>query len=165
MQLKNNEMMKKYFIKVLMITTMLSCNEANKKPNPTQDEVKNEKHSLQDMPTNHINAWTDGCGFSFELGNDIIYPKQSLVIKDVKIDFYEKSRYISFSNSGLGCCLDKNKNEIYFGADLLKFEMMSNNSIKVFFPQKSFWKISRISDREIYIYNEKNKAKYTEFID
>ena len=31
MQLKNNEMMKKYFIKGLMIITMLSCSEANKK--------------------------------------------------------------------------------------------------------------------------------------
>ena len=176
--------MKKYFIKVLMITTMLSCNEANKKTNPTQDEVRNEKHSLQDMPTNHINAWSDGCGFSFELVNDsiwafgdkyikyerlndsifnIIYPKQPMVIKDVEIEFYEKSRYISFSKSGLTCCLDQNKNEIIFGADRLKFQKLSNNSIKVSCPQQSQWKISRVSEREIYIYNDRNRTKYSAY--
>jgi len=185
MQLKNNEMMKKYFIKVLMITTMLSCNETNKKTNPTQDEVRNEKHSLQDMPTNHISAWSDGCGFSFELNDsiwafgdkyikyerlndsifNIIYPKQPMVIKDVEITFYEKGRYISFSKSGLGCCLDQNKNEIIFGADRLKFQKLSNNSIKVSCPQQSQWKISRVSEREIYIYNDRNRTKYSEFKD
>jgi hypothetical protein len=182
----NNEMMKKFFIKVLMITTILSCNEANNKTNATQDDVRNEIHSLQDMPTNHINAWSDGCGFSFELGNDsiwafgdkyikyerlndsifnIIYPNKPMVIKDAEIEFYEKSRYISFSNSGLTCCLDKNKNEIIFGADRLKFQKLSNNSIKVYFPLQSRWTISRVSDREIYIYNERNRTKYTQFED
>lgn len=165
---------------------MLSCNEGSKKINQSQDEERNESHSLQEMPTNRINAWSDGCGFSFELGNDfiwalgdkyikyerlndtmfhIIYPKQPMVIKDIEIKFYNKSRFISFSNSGLTCCIDHEKNEIIFGADRLKFQKLSNNSIKVSFPQQSHWKISRVSEREIYIYNDRNRTKYSQFID
>ena len=169
-----------------MITTMLSCNSGSKKTNPSQDEGGNETHSLKDMPTNHINAWSDGCGFSFELLKDsmwalgiafvkyerlndslfnITYPKNPMIIKDIRIDIYENSRFINFSNSGLGCCLDKNKNEIIFGADRLKFQKLSNNSIKIYFPQQSQWKISRVSEREIYINNERNRTKYTQFED
>lgn len=178
--------MKKYFITILLVTIIVSCNQGSKKTNTNPNEGINKMALSQEMPTSHINAWRDGCGFSFELGNDtiwalgahiikynrlndslfeIIYPKYPTVIKDVRIENYENSRKISFSNSGLACCLDKTKNEIYIGADRLKFERLSNNSIKIFYPQQSRWKISRVSDREIYIYNEKNKTKYNRFQD
>lgn len=177
--------MKKILIKILFITTITSCNIANEKKYQ-ENEAEKDKHPLQNMPTNNINAWSDECGFSFELhtnsiwafGSEIIkyerlndsifnitYPENVTIIKDVKIESYENKRYISFSNSGLSCCLDQNKNEIIFGADRLKFQKIANNSIKIFFPKKSSWNISRISDREIYIYNKKNRVKYTEFND
>jgi hypothetical protein len=176
--------MKKYFVKALLLTTIISCNVESDKINPPKNEIKQDISIVQNMPTNNISAWSDGCGFSFEFHNNsiwamgvenikyerlndsifnIIYPNKPMVINDVKIESNENSRYISFSNSGLTCCLDKN--EIIFGADRLKFQKLSNNSIKIFFPKKSTWKISRISDREIYISNEKNRIKYTEFND
>ena len=177
-------MMTKYISTVFLITTILSCNEVSKKTEQTLNEDGNQTHSVQDMPTNHINAWSDGSGLSFELHNDsiwalgdefikyerlndsifnIIYPKNPMVLKDIKIEIYENSRYMIFSNSGLSCHLDKN--EIIFGADRLKFQKLSNNSVKVYYPQQSKWKISRVSNTEIYIYNEKNKTKYRQFLD
>jgi len=170
-------MLKKYFITVSLITTILSCHEEIKKPD--------SKH-IENMPTNHINAWSDGCGFSFELLHDsiyalsgtfikyerlndslfnVIYPKYPMIVKDTRIDIYENNRFISFSNSGLTCCLDKNNNEIIFGADRLKFQKLSDNSVKIYYPEQSRWKISRVSDKEILIYNETNRTRYIEFRD
>lgn len=178
--------MKKYFIKALLLTTIISCNIESEKINPPKNDAKQDISLVQNMPTNNINAWSDGCGFSFELHSNsiwamgvenikyerlndstfnIIYPNNPITINDVKIEFYENSRFISFSNSGQTCCLDQNKNEIIFGGDKLNFQKLSNNSIKVFFPTNSIWKISRVSDREIYITNKKNRIKYTAFND
>jgi len=178
--------MKIKLISFLFTTLIISCNLGNKKTNTDHKVEVIETTLSNEMPTNHINAWMDDCGFSFEFNGDtiwalgehkiryerlndslfeIFYPEKPMIIKDVRIENYEGSRYISFSNSGLGCCLHKTKNEIQFGADRLSFQKISDNSIKVFFPHKSFWKISRVSEREIYIYYEKNKIKYTEFKD
>ena len=99
-------MIKKYFITVSLITIILSCNQASKEANTSSNDGRNQTHSLQDMPTNHINAWSDRCGFSFELHHDsiwafgdefikyerindslfnIIYPKKTMIIKDVRL--------------------------------------------------------------------------------
>jgi len=119
-----------------MSTIIISCNydrESNKSSKVSEKLLKTEV-----MPTNHINAWADRCGFSFEFSLDTIwalgvsnfrykklndslfeiyYPEKNQILKDVRKDNYESGRYISFSNSGLSCCIDKTKNEIYFGAD------------------------------------------------
>jgi len=139
-----------------MSTIIISCNydrESNKSSKVSEKLLKTEV-----MPTNHINAWADRCGFSFEFSLDTIwalgvsnirykklndslfeiyYPEKNQILKDVRKDNYESGRYISFSNSGLSCCIDKTKNEIYFGADWLKFQILNNSSIKVFYPKKT----------------------------
>ena len=58
-------MMTKYISTVFLITTILSCNEVSKKTEQTLNEDGNQTHSVLDMPTNHINAWSDGNGLSF----------------------------------------------------------------------------------------------------
>jgi len=178
--------MKKYFIKALLLITIISCNIESEKINPSKNEAEQDISLVQNMPTNNINAWSDECGFAFELHSNsiwamgvenikyerlndstfnIIYPNNPITINDVKIESSENSRYISFSNSGQTCCLDKNKNEIIFGADRLKFQNISKNSIQIFFPTNSIWEISRVSDRYIYISNKKNRIKYTAYND
>lgn len=180
--------MKRTFTFILSIIIITSCNYNNetKKNSIIPKNEENKKLLSLEIPTNHINAWMDKCGFSFELNTDtmwamgehnirykrlndslfeVYYPENYRILDDIRIENYDGGRFISFSNSGLGCCVDKTKNEIYFGADRLFFKIINANTIKVFYPQKSIWKISRISEREIYIYNEKNKIKYTEFTD
>jgi hypothetical protein len=184
--MKKSNRMKEVIGVFLMTIVFMSCNYNGSNKSETESHETESNHSLnQEMPTNRIHAWSDGCGFSFELhegtmwafdGNEIrynrlndsifevIYPEKPQIFKNFKIQTYEGGRYISFDKNQ-AYCLDETKNEIPFGADRLKFEIVSSNSIKVFFPKKSTWKISRISDEEIFIYNEKNKVEYKRFLD
>jgi hypothetical protein len=105
---------------VIVVITMLSCNPQSRKTGSCQDEGKKDKHSFMDMPANHINDWSDGCGYPFEFSsysisafggtfinyqtlNDrilhVIHPPKPMVIEDVEIESYEKVRYIGFSNN------------------------------------------------------------------
>ena len=176
-----------YFItiSIFFVAGCNGCDKAKSGKNVVRESVLGSAKENQGMPTNYINAWADACNFSFELGNDTIYalggyfirykrlndslfevfyPKTAFVLHDFSIEKYENDRCISFSNM-MGCCLDPNQNVIHFGPDRLKFQILSKRSIKVFCPKKSIWKISRISDSEIYIYNEWNRVKYSEFSD
>jgi hypothetical protein len=177
-----------YFIKIsiFFVAGCNGCGKAKPIKNVVRESVLGSTQENEGMPTNYINAWSDACNFSFELLNDniyalggnfikykrlndslfeVFYPKAALVLHDVSIEKYENNRYISFSNRMMGCCLEPNQNVIYFGPDRLKFQILSKRSIKVFCPKKSIWKISRISDSEIYIYNEWHKVKYSQFSD
>lgn len=184
-------MKRKFIIYFITMSTFFvaGCNGCEKvKPitNLGQESVLGSTQENEGMPTNYINAWSDACNFSFELWNDTIYalggnfikykrlndslfevfyPKAALVLHDVSIEKYENNRYISFSNRMMGCCLEPNQNVIHFGPDRLKFLILSKRSVKVLFPKKSIWKISRVSDSEIYIYNDCNRVKYFEFLD
>jgi len=183
-------MKRKFIIYFIIISTFFvaGCNGCDKEKTPEDSLRESDLGSAienQGMPTNYINAWSDGCNFSFELGSDsihafggtfirykrlndslfeVFYPKTALVLHDVSIKKYENDRWISFSKM-TGCCLDPNQNVIHFGPDQLKFQILSKSSVKVFYPKKSIWKISRISDTEIYIYNEWNRVKYSQFLD
>jgi hypothetical protein len=177
-----------YFIKIsiFFVAGCNGCGKAKPIKNAVRESVLGSTQENEGMPTNYINAWSDACNFSFELLNDniyalggnfikykrlndslfeVFYPKAALVLHDVSIEKYENNRYISFSNRMMGCCLEPNQNVIYFGPDRLKFQILSKRSIKVFCPKKSIWKISRISDSEIYIFNEWHKVKYSQFSD
>ena len=184
--------MTKLYLKILsfifIFLFMLGCsqNANNQNTQDTQDEMSSSNERSNEMPTNQINAWTDGCEIAMEFARDntiwaldsktikyskindsvfeIIYPKEPTIIKNIDIQTIGNLKYVSFHKS-LGNRINNEQNEIYFGADRLKFQTISKESIKVFYPSKSIWKIARISNSEIYIYNSSNKTRYQQFLD
>ena len=171
-------MKKKIFYSFLLII-VVGCNQ-KKSDQEVPETIKNE------VSSNNIGgAWADDCNFSFEFNDDylyalggdfikylrindslvkIIYPKKPKIIKNFTLNLNKNFNDISFDKS-MGCCIDVKKKVIIFGGDRLKYKLINENKIKVYFPKESYWKISRISSNEILISNKKNKVMYKEFQD
>ena len=61
-------------ISIFLVTIVfISCSyKDSKKPVIDSQEEENDNSLNQEIPTNRIHAWSDGCGFSFELPEDKI---------------------------------------------------------------------------------------------
>jgi len=172
----------KYLINCLILYVVLSCSQkknTNVIPN-IEEPIMSDKVKTYGIG----GAWADGCNFSFEFGDDylfafesdfikyktindslikIIYPNKPLIFKNCHLNSYEGSSF--FSIGSMGSCIDVKKKVIIFGGDRLKYKLLNENKIKIYFPKESYWKISWISDDEMVIENKNDKIKYTIFKD
>ena len=105
--------MTKLYLKILsfifIFVFLLGCSQNANNQNilDTKDEMSSSNERSNEMPTNQINAWTDGCEIAMEFAGDntiwaldsktikyskindsvfeIIYPKEPTIIKNINI--------------------------------------------------------------------------------
>lgn len=161
-----------FFILLTAISCQESGNQSSK--NKTQKEAEVNMNfggeltegngiSLSILRKDTIQAF--GIYLPFHHINDSIieidYPLKPL---ETDANFLENSEDIEIGKWGTGTgqsshTYSKKAKEIYFGSDLLKYKILENKRINIFFPKKSIWKI-RLIKNGFEVYNEKRSLKY-----
>ena len=175
----------KSYLITLTITLIFSCNNVSKQD---QFNEENTNRTLLD------GEWTDGSGdfsiiymdsnkiMAFDTFiliskiNDslysIHYPKEPMILNAKFDSNLDNENHVGDSlknnewiNFGLQTnYYDSRTKEIILGADRLKFIKKKNNTIMVYFPSESIWKVRKTKDG-IDIFNDKNSKTYHRFID
>jgi hypothetical protein len=170
-------------ISISILSIFISCQDSNNKL--SSDKPNNEKNNsiiFEGM------EFTDGLGVSLTtinkdtihaLGIYISYRKlndSTFEIKyplkpiEVYADFqkYGNSESVEIEMEKMGTGIFTNKyskknKKIYFGSDMLKYEVLENKRIRIYFPKRSIWKVRKI-DNGIEVYGEKKSYKYWKII-